>query len=139
MLEQSNSTPEIDERWCLYIERFSSTPQYYFSKESGLEYPEDTNHPFQQIQKLEGEIESIERQIVERESETKTCEKSEVANREFDLEVWKVRALRAQRMKSSQVRILQAWCLDHVPCLEERVSLLEAEVSALKRLVLPKT
>jgi hypothetical protein len=129
---QLNQTCHVSDEWQPYCERFSGTPEYYFSVESGLQYPHDSDHAAQQIQKLKAEIESIDIQIQERDCEVRGALALERQELETEFHAWKARALRAQRMRLSQIHILQAWMVDNVPTLEERVSALERDVRQLK-------
>jgi hypothetical protein len=74
---------------------------------------------------LELDIKNIEAQFIEQETELRGLPASQREIQEREYEKWKTKALRAQKMKFNQIRILEAWTMNNQPEYEERIRILE--------------
>lgn len=133
-----NPQQELEDlRWSAYKERFFSLPIYYFND---LKYPETYEEAEHSLRRLDLEIKNIDSQFAEREAELETIQSSNYDLCEKSYKEWRAKALRAQRMKFSQIRIIEAWMLEACPNYEERLKLLEDKTRELEALVKnPKT
>lgn len=121
-----------DERWGTYRERFYSLPIYYFND---LKYPETYEEAEHLLQRLDLEIKNIDAQFAEREAELETISTKDYDQCLSDYKEWRAKALRAQRMKFSQIRLVEAWMLEACPNYEERLRMLEAKTIELEKLL----
>lgn len=121
-----------DERWSVYKERFYSLPLYYFND---LKYPETYEEAEHLLQRLDLEIKNIDSQFAEREAELETVSIKDHDQCSKDYKEWRAKALRAQRMKFSQIRLVEAWMLEACPNYEERLRILETKTIELEKLV----
>lgn len=125
-----NDEIKLDPRWSAYQERFKSLPLHFFRC---LEYPKDPTHAEQMILGIELEIRSISSQFLERKTELeKGIESPQLEEVKRVYAEWAPRAMRAQRMKDAQIKILQAWLVDNAPSSEEAISKLECRISKLE-------
>jgi hypothetical protein len=118
-----------DPRWLKYKEDYYSTPIYYFND---LTYPENEDEAKAIIHRLALEIKNIDGQFDERELE---IEAFGPANRETAIKEyssWKIKALRAQRMKNSQIRIIECWMLKNTSYFNKKLEDLEKRVESLE-------
>jgi hypothetical protein len=111
-----------DIRWEPYRKHFQSIPVYYFNS---LTYPESYEHSEMILRGLELDIKNIEAQFIEQETELRGLPASQREIQEREYEKWKTKALRAQKMKFNQIRILEAWTMNNQPEYEERIRILE--------------
>lgn len=126
-----------DKRWLPYKEVYNTLPIFCFND---LKYPESYEEAVLQISRLELEQKNIESQFLERETELASMHGPDKSNAEDEYKKWKTKALRAQRMKFSQVRLLEAWMLDYPPSYDERIKALEQKTAQLEKALayLPK-
>lgn len=118
-----------DERWSVYQNRFSTLPIFCFND---LHYPSDYDEAITQISRLNLEQQNIESQFKEREVELGSVSPEEYAQKEREYKDWKTKALRAQRVKFSQIRVLEAWLLDFPPSFDMRIKTLEKKTRRLE-------
>ena len=129
-LEQKKN--EIDDRWQEYIGMFPTLPQYYFAS---MDYPECIGNAERTLQFLELEMKNISAQFIERETELTAKRITEGSKEWTDYSEWRVRALRAQRMKENQIRIIQAWIANNNMRSSVTIEQLEKEVRLLRECV----
>ena len=118
-----------DLRWAEYKNSFYSTPVYYFND---LNFPDNEDQAKQLINRLDLEIKNIDGQFSERELEIDSFGAS---NREEALKQyseWKIRALRAQRMKFTQIRIVETWLLKNSNYFNKKLEELEHRLEVLE-------
>ena len=100
---------DIDARWLPYKARFFSLPDYYFSS---LTFPESIKEAKQTLSRLNLEIKNIDSQFSEREDQLK-CEvgadRDELERKYLE---WRTSASKAQRMRQSQIDIVQSFIAD---------------------------
>lgn len=135
MSEAKNRRPasKTDERWNPYRERFSTLPDYYFSV---LDYPVSVSNAESMIAFINVEMKAIARQFVERQTELECFTGQDLEKVKLEYNTWKVKALRAQRMKEAQIKVLQAWLLDNVCSTEERLTHIEKQMASVKDAIL---
>lgn len=131
-LEQTQKKSEIDERWQEYIGMFPTLPQYYFAS---MAYPECVGNAERTLQFLELEMKNISAQFIERETELTAKRITEGSKEWTDYSEWRVRALRAQRMKENQIRVIQAWIANNTKEPKVTMEQLEQEVRVLREVV----
>lgn len=121
-----------DLRWESYRKHFQTIPAYYFNS---LVYPENYEHSEIILKALELDIKNIEAQFIEQEAEIRAlpAEERDVQIKEY--EKWKTKALRAQKMKFNQIRILEAWTINNQPEYEERIRIIERRINYLTTMI----
>lgn len=124
---------EVDERWQEYVRLFPTLPSYYFAS---MEFPECMGNAQRTLQLLEIEMRNISAQFIERETEIKAKRVEESSVEWQDYSNWRVRALRAQRMKENQIKIIQAWIANNSQEQTTTVEDLEKEIRLLRKLVI---
>lgn len=118
-----------DQRWEKYRETFHTLPIYYFNS---LRYPETYEQAMLQLKSIELDMKNIEAQYEERKTEIRGLQKEEVEEAEAEYKRWKTKALRAQRMKFNQIRLLEAWALDNPPSYNERFTAIEERLRTIE-------
>lgn len=125
-LKPFRKATNLDERWRPYFEQFKGTPVYYFES---LSYPTSCRDAARLVIILSSDVENIATSLLLLEDEISRApeeEKSELASK-------KDRAIRAQRMKQAQIRIIEAWQLDQRPSAEEEIRKLKLHVALLRK------
>jgi hypothetical protein len=118
-----------DQRWAPYRDTFHTLPEYYFNS---LPYPETFEQATLTLKSLELDMQNIDSQFVEREIEAAaTGEDTEQERQKYT--TWKTKALRAQKMKLNQIRLIEAWILDNPPIYQESLRSLEARVKRIEQ------
>lgn len=126
-----NETNQLtDQRWFTFQQRFHTLPVYYFND---LKYPETHNEAAYTLNRLELEIKNIDSQFSERESELAAALNEDLEESTRLYKEWRTKALRAQRMKFSQIRLIEAWMLESQPQYEERLTALEQKTEAIEQ------
>ena len=131
MAEALEKTP-IDSRWGEYMMQFSTLPRYYFSS---LEFPGSLAAAERTLRLLELEMNNISAQFIERETELNAKGVADDSTEWREYLAWRVKALRAQRMKENQVKIVQAWIANQNRTADTTVEKLQAEVKLLRECI----
>lgn len=119
----------IDNRWEKYRETFHTLPVYYFNS---LRYPDTYEQAMLLLKGIELDMKNIEAQYEERETEIKGLPEEDTEEAEKEYKRWKTKALRAQRMKFNQIRLLEAWALDNPPSYNERFTSIEERLGTIE-------
>jgi hypothetical protein len=119
--------------WAEYQTRFPSLPEFYFKT---LQYPTSCSKAEELVRLIQLEMNSIDAQFIERRVELETVNTAQKDSVTAEHERWKLKALRAVRMKAAQIQILQAWIADNSKTYESRFTQLESELSALRKALL---
>ena len=125
--------PAVDPQWEVYQRRFASLPEFYFRS---LEYPTSPAHAEKLLKLIQLEMSSIDAQFIERRAELESLEGTPLETAKTEHGDWKVRALRALRMKEAQIKILQSWLADNVQCTSSRLDQLEKQIQGLQKAML---
>ena len=120
---------QIDSRWGEYMMLFSTLPRYYFTS---LDYPETVISAQQTLRLLELEMNNISAQFIERETELTARGVKEADDEWKDYMAWRVKALRAQRMKENQIKIIQAWLANNQRTAAVTLDGLQQEVKLIR-------
>lgn len=118
-----------DSRWSWYIKQFSGMPIYYFE---GLPYPNSNREAVSTIQVLNAEIENISLQIIEMDVNITRNPGSDLSS----LYTKKTKAVRAQKMKMAQIKIMEAWQLNQSVDIEKEIKNLSAKLAVIKSALL---
>lgn len=125
----SRETVLQDLRWERYRNIFHTLPLFCFND---LKFPDSYEEALSMISVLELEQQNIAKQFVERDAELESMSERERLELQQEHNSWRTRALRAQRLKFNQVRVLQAWMLDNPLSHEERIRVLEERTKELE-------
>ena len=118
----------VNPAWSDYQARFSSLPEFYFRT---LTYPTSCLEAERLVGLIQLEMNSIDAQFIERRVEVAAQPTRPAVNEEH--ERWKLKAMRAVRMKSAQIQVLQAWIADHSETVESRFLQTNSEITALRK------
>lgn len=117
-----------DQRWAPYLETFHTLPVYYFNS---LQYPSTYEQASMILKSLELDMQNIDAQFIERDLETQGQRLDEDQLKDYN--DWKTKALRAQKMKLNQIKLIEAWMLDNPPPYSESLRELDRRISRIER------
>lgn len=123
----------VEQPWAEYQTRFPSLPEFYFKT---LQYPTSCSKAEQLVKLIQLEMNSIDAQFIERRVELTAVDPTQKESVTTEHERWKLKALRAVRMKAAQIQILQAWIADNSEIHKSCFTQLESELSALRKALL---
>jgi hypothetical protein len=127
-LTKDQLEPLIDERWRPYRDTFHTLPIYYFNT---LTYPETFEQGALLLKSLQLDMQNIDSQFVEREIELAGMGiGTEEEAKEFSN--WKTKALRAQKMKLNQIKLVEAWMLDNPPPYQDSLRLMNLRLKRIE-------
>jgi hypothetical protein len=126
-----SNQPPRDHRWSPYRETFHTLPTYYFDS---IDFPETHEQAYLAIKSLELDIQNIDSQFIEKDIE-RAAYGNFTQKEDEEYQFWRQKAVRAQKMKINQIKLIEAWLLDNPAPYTETIKGLAVRLERIEKML----